>query len=235
MKAILLAAGKGERLKDLTKNCPKPMILVNGRPIIEHNIEMCKSFGITDILINVHYMPEKISNYLGDGRKLGVQIVYKYEPDILGTAGAVRNFAKHLSAERFFVIYADNLSNYDLNKMYKQHLNLNADMSMALFYLEDVSQSGVAVLGNNDVIQNFIEKPNAKATQSHWVNAGIYILEPELISDIPLGFSDFGKDIIPRFIANNKKVVGVRMKQKVIAIDTPKLYRQAIKNSNELM
>ena len=84
-------------------------------------------------------------------------------------------------------------------------------------------------MNNNDIIQNFIEKPNNKTTQSHWVNAGIYILEPELVSDIPLGFSDFGKDIIPQFIANNKKIIGVKMEQKVIAIDTPRLYRQVIK------
>ncbi len=232
MKAVLLAAGRGERLKSLTMHCPKPMMIVDNRPIIVHNIEMCKSFGITDILINLHYMPEKIVRYLGNGERLGVKIIYKYEPVLLGTAGAIKNFADQLSDERFLVIYADNISNYNLKRIRDRHIELSADMTMALFNLTDVSQSGIAILDDTDVIRAFIEKPTIQNIPSHWVNAGVYILEPELISAIPLGFSDFGKDIIPRFIADKKKIVGVKMERNVTAIDTPELYRQVVKRTS---
>lgn len=93
MKAIILAAGKGERLKEITSRIPKPMIEVNGKPILQHNIELCKKYGIKDIYINLHHLPEKITDYFGNGKKFGVQIKYSYEKELLGTSGAVRKIA----------------------------------------------------------------------------------------------------------------------------------------------
>jgi len=93
MKAIILAAGKGERLKGVTKKLPKPMIELNGKPVLQHNIELCKKYGINDIYINLHHLPEIITNYFGNGEKFGVQIHYSYERELLGTAGAVRKIA----------------------------------------------------------------------------------------------------------------------------------------------
>lgn len=231
MKAVLLAAGKGERLGEVTQSVPKPMLAVLGMPVIVHNIEMCQRFGITDIYINLHHLPEVISGYLGDGKRFGVSITYSYEKTILGTAGGVKYLAEHLSGDRFFVIYADNYYNYDLGIIYNKHRKEGAEMSIALFELEDVRQSGVALLDEGNWIQKFVEKPTDDAIASHWVNAGIYLMEPMLLDLIPPGFSDFSQDIIPWYIADGHKVLGVKMPAPTIAMDTPALLEEAKRQS----
>ena len=224
MKAVLLAAGKGERLGEVTQTMPKPILTVFGKPVIVHNIEMCRRFGINDIYINLHHLPEVITDYLGDGRHYGVSITYSREETILGTAGGVKRFTEDLSRERFFVIYADNYSNYDLETIHERHCQVGTSMSIALFELEDISQSGVALMDEGDWIYKFVEKPKKDDDiDSHWVNAGIYLMEPELLDLIPAGFSDFGRDVIPRYIASGYKVLGVKMPTPVLAIDTPEL------------
>lgn len=227
MKAVLLAAGKGERLGEVTQKTPKPMLPVFSKPVIVHNIEMCKRFGIADIYINLHHLPEVITGYLGDGKRFGVYITYSREETILGTAGGVKRLAEKLSGERFFVIYADNyFNNYDLRTVYDRHRQAGADMSIALFELEDISQSGVAIMDEGDWIKKFVEKPGKGTIDSHWANAGIYLMEPKLLELIPTGFSDFGKDIIPKYIASSYKVLGLKMPSSVVAIDTPALLKK---------
>jgi mannose-1-phosphate guanylyltransferase len=226
MKAVLLAAGKGERLGKITETIPKPMLTVFGKPVIAHNIEMCRQFGINDIYINLHHLSEVIVKYLGDGKSFGVSITYSFEEEILGTSGGIKNIFEKLSGESFFVIYADNYSNYDLGTIYDKHCKANADMSIALFQSENVSQSGVVIMDKCDRIITFVEKPGDKLVDSHWVNAGIYLIEPCLMEDIPDGFSDFGRDIIPKYIAYNYKLIGVKMPNRVVAIDTPSLFEK---------
>ena len=227
MKAVLLAAGKGERLGELTQTMPKPMLPVFGKPVILHNIEMCRRFGITEIYINLHHLPDVITDYLGDGRRFGVSVTYSREETILGTAGGVKRLAEELSGERFFVIYADNYSNYDLGTIYDSHCKASANMSIALFELEDISQGGIALMDEDNWIHKFVEKPKKDDDiNSHWVNAGIYLMEPELLDLISDGFSDFGRDIIPKYIASGYKVLGVKMPTPVLAIDTPALLEE---------
>ncbi len=93
MKAVILAAGKGERLSEITQSIPKPMIEFKGKPLLQHNIELCKRYGIEDIFINLHHLPDRITKYFGDGERFGVKIKYSYEEELLGTAGAVRKIA----------------------------------------------------------------------------------------------------------------------------------------------
>jgi len=227
MKAVLLAGGRGERLGKVTKVTPKPMLPVLGKPVIVHNIEMCKRFGIIDIYITVHHLHEVIMDYLGNGEGFDVSVTYSREERILGTAGSVKRLAEKLSGERFFVIYADNYSNYDLGTIYDRHCKASADMSIALFELEDTSQSGVAVMDAENWIQEFVEKPVKGTIDSRWANAGIYLMEPRLLDAIPKGFSDFGRDIIPRLIADGYKVLGVAMPRPATGIDTPELLNEA--------
>jgi len=227
MRAVLLAAGKGERLGEVSQTIPKPMLPIFGKPVIVHNIEMCKRFGIVDIYINLHHLPEVIMGYLGDGRRFGVSITYSHEEKILGTAGGVKHLADKLSGEKFFVIYADNyFNNYDLGTVYDRHCQAGADMSIALFELKDTSQSGVAVMDTENWIQEFVEKPVKGTIDSQWGNTGIYLMEPRLLELIPDGFSDFGRDIIPLYITAGYKVLGVKMPNPVVAIDTPALLKE---------
>ena len=227
MKAIILSAGKGERLGTITNYTPKTMIQIDGKPILQHNIELCKKFGIIDIYINLHHLPHVVMKYFGDGKKFGVNIKYSYEEELLGTSGAVKKIAKSDSYFRknpFFVIYGDNYSDYNLNLLKSEEI-----ATIAFHYREDVSNSGVAEFDENSKILSFIEKPE-KETSSHWVNAGIYYLNPKILKYIPLGYSDFSKDIFPTLLKENISFYGICENTIVRAFDTPEM----LKNNTNL-
>ncbi|MCX6750716.1 MAG: nucleotidyltransferase family protein [Candidatus Pacearchaeota archaeon] len=120
MKALILCAGEGKRLMPLTEKTPKPMVLINGKPLLEYNIKLLKFYGIKDIAINTSHLPEKIKEYFGDGEKWGVKITYSYEPNLLGTAGALNNFRDFFGKDDFFVIAADNLTDIHLKKNFAE-------------------------------------------------------------------------------------------------------------------
>lgn len=226
MKAVILAAGRGERLGAVTRAMPKPMVVVDGKPVIEWNVLSCKAAGIDEIFINLHHLPEAIEDHLGDGSRFGVSITYAHEAELLGTGGGARQFLDRLGDEPFLVVYGDNRSDYDLGALARRHRDLGADMTIALFHLDEVRQSGVALLEPDGRIAGFVEKPPQVPPPSHWVNAGIYVLEPRLLAEIPEGFSDFGRQWIPAWIEAGRRVCGMIFDRKVTAIDTPELLRR---------
>lgn len=225
MRAVLLAAGKGERLKSVVDNIPKPMISYRGKPILQHNLELCRQFGIRDIFINTHHLPDVIRDYFGSGEKFGVNVHYSYEPELLGTSGALNSFREQLMDDNFFVIYGDNYSKYDLGLLKKTFAAAECIGVVAFHYRKDVSESGVGEFDETGKILRFIEKPKEGVTQSHWVSAGIYYLSPRIFDYIPSGFSDFGKDIFPRLLKEDIAIYGVCSKVPLRAFDTPELLR----------
>lgn len=234
MKAVILAAGKGERLKEITGEIPKPMIPFNGKPILEHNILLCKKYGVDEIYINTHHLSDVIKNYFKDGSDFGIKIYYSYEDELLGTSGAVKNFSnlyREFGSENFFVIYGDNISNCNLTDLKNKFDSCNEPSGVIAFhYREDVAQSGVAEFGEDNRILKFIEKPRTDYKNSNWVNAGVYYLNKNILQTIPSGFSDFGKDIFPHLLVENPPLYGVFITEDLIAIDTPELYKKNIKN-----
>ena len=251
MKAIILAAGKGERLKSITTNTPKPMIRYKGKPILQYNIELCEKFGIKNLYINVHHHADQIRSFFGNGEKFKVNIHYSIETGLLGTAGAVCKIANDFwnfqrlnklaisavpipyTAEPFFVIYGDQFSDYNLNLLianFKQHDCLGV---IAFHYREDVQHSGVAEFDKNGRILNFIEKPQPGETASHWVNAGIYYLEPKILQHIPEGFADFGRQIFPDLLKCKLPLYGVCEQKEVKVFDTPDMYRNSFAGEYE--
>ena len=224
MKALILAAGKGSRLSTIIKDVPKPMLLFNGKPILEHNINLCKRYGVIDFFINTSHLADVITNYFETGRKLGVNICYSFESELLGTSGALNNFKEQLSSDDFLVIYGDNFTNINIQELIKKHQQNEAMATIAFHYREDVCQSGVAELANDGRITTFIEKPAPNQTNSHWVNAGIYVINKDIFKFIPQGFSDFGKDIFPLLLKNNIPMYGVCFSNEVLAFDTPEMY-----------
>lgn len=224
---MILAAGKGSRLKNLDLSLPKPMIKFKGKPILEHNIDLCKSFGIKEIYINTHYLADKIKNYFGDGSKFGVKITYSYESFLIGTAGALNNFRIFLNQTPFFVIYGDNYHQFDLMALVNKQKETDAIAIIGFHWKENVTESGVAEFDDNGKILRFIEKPKYGETTSKWVNAGIYYLHPKIFDFIPEGFSDFGRDIFPKLIENNIPLFGVFYFEELYSFDTPD---QLIKN-----
>jgi mannose-1-phosphate guanylyltransferase/phosphomannomutase len=232
MKAVVLAAGKGERLKGLLDNTPKPMVEIDGKPILQHNLEWLKSFGVTDIYMNLHHLPDVITRHFGNGSGWGVCITYSYEPQLLGTAGAVkkiaREFWKDNSPEPFAVVYGDNLvSDFDLRRIIQFHNRKKGIATICLYRKpEEVAKSGVVVLDENCKITRFVEKPLADQVASDLVNTGIYILEPMFLKYIPDGCCDFGKDVFCRALEAGQPLFGIVASSNLVAIDTPQLYEK---------
>lgn len=223
-KAMLLAAGKGTRLRPLTNTVPKCMVPIDGVPVLERNINWLAKFGVQDLMINLHYMPDAVRNYFGDGSKWDVHITYSLEETILGTAGAVKNVEWFFDGP-FFLWYGDNLSNCDLNKFYNFHDQKGGIASMALHYREDPTASGIVGLDDNHKITRFLEKPKPDQVFSHWVNAGIYVLESRIFDFIPSqGTPDFSHDIFPILLEAGDSLYGYQLSEDegLWWIDTPK-------------
>ena len=223
MKAMLLAAGLGIRLRPLTDHLPKCMIPVGGKPVLQRNVEWLRDQGVTELVINLFFRPQAVTDHFGDGSSFRVRIHYSPEPEMMGTAGAVWMARHHFRGERFWVLYADNLLHCNLASLQRQHEISRASLTMALFWREDVSASGVADLDETRRIIAFKEKPQTAET-SHWVNAGLYLCEPEVLEVIPPGKpGDFGHDVLPALLAAGKPLYGYTMGpgESLYWIDTP--------------
>jgi mannose-1-phosphate guanylyltransferase len=212
MRAMLLAAGLGTRLRPITDRQPKCMVPVAGKSALQRNIEWLRSYGITQFVINLHYYPDMVTDYFGDGSGFGVSIQYSYEPALLGTAGALWAARRFFPKERFLVLYADNLIDCNINSFYNLHLCAGATLSMALFWRQDVSASGVVKVDEAGKIIAFKEKPLPGEILSNWVNAGLLLCEPKVMEFIPPAqSSDFGYDVLPALLAAGEKLQGYLM------------------------
>jgi NDP-sugar pyrophosphorylase family protein len=214
MKAMLLAAGLGTRLRPLTDHLPKCMVPVGGKPILEHTIEWLKSYAVTEVMINLYYLPQSVMEYFGDGSKWGTKITYSVEKEILGTAGGVKKVAQFFEEEAFIVWYGDNLCTCDIERLSAFHHVQAGIATIALYRREDVTQCGIVELDASERILRFLEKPRPEQVFSHWVNAGIYICKPDALSHIPSNKpSDFGRDIFPALLADGQQLYGYRLSE----------------------
>jgi len=226
-KALILAAGVGSRLGGITRELPKPLIEVGGRAVLDVHLSACAAAGVHEVCINTHHLADKIRAFAGDGSRYGLAITYSYEEELLGTSGALNNFRVGLAGSDFAVIYGDNLVAYDLAGMFERHEKSGAFMTIAVHHREDVSMSGMVVLDERGMIRRFIEKPPPEDRVSNLVNAGIYICSPDVLSEVPSGFSDFGRDIIPALIARGAPISAFVLETELLAIDTPELLDRA--------
>ena len=223
MKAMILAAGQGTRLAPLTDSLPKSMIPIGGMPVLEHTLIWLRSHGVDEVIINLYHQPDVIPAYFGDGSQWGMRITYSQEAELLGTAGGVKHAAWFFDAP-FLVLYGDNLSTCDLSQMARKHRERGAMATMALHWCADPSSSGIAELDADDRIVRFVEKPRPEEVFSNWVNAGIYVLNPEILDQIPAGQPcDFGRQVFPRMLAEDWTLCGYRMQgdEGLWWIDTP--------------
>lgn len=233
MKAVVLAAGKGSRLGGVTASVPKPMLPVRGRPVLEHNIRWLAEWGVRDLYLNLHHLPDVIENHFGDGERFGVRIRYSRETELLGTAGAVGRIADTWwqagDAEPFLVVYGDNLLTYDLGAVRRFFTERPGAAGVIVVYpKEDVSLSGIVVTGADDRIQRFIEKPAPAERISHLVNTGLYLLSADTLAYIPRDRpQDYGHDIFPRMVADGAPLYACQCPGTLTAIDTPELWRNA--------
>lgn len=208
-KSIILAGGKGTRLRPLTYKIPKALIPVQGRTLTEHVLDVLKRFGVKEIILSVSYMADKVKDYFGDGSKFGVKIEYVKEEKPMGTAGPLILMEK--LDDTFIMMNGDNLFNLDLKRMYELHNKNKATATIALTQIEDVSAFGVARLEGNKILE-FVEKPKKEDAPSNCISSGYYILEPDVF-DLVKGkkFAMMETDVFP-LLAKEGKLFGYKDK-----------------------
>lgn len=203
MKGMILAAGEGTRLQPLTCIVPKPMVPVLNRPVMEYLITHLVLHHIDHLWINLHYLPEQIERYFGNGDHWCARIQYMREDNLAGTAGAVKRLAKHFN-ETFLVIGGDDLTDMDVSALASFHKTSGTKATIGLKRVQNVSEYGVVVIDDAGKILEFQEKPKQQEAKSNLANTGIYIFEPEILDLIPENiFYDFGRQLFPLLLKKN--------------------------------
>lgn len=201
---LVLAAGKSTRITPISAGLPKPLLEFGGQRLIEWTLDWLARAGVSEVWINLHYRPELVRGALGDGARHGLRIHYAYEPELLGTAGAWRSVAAGWDRTSL-VVYGDNVMRFDLGAFAEAHRRSGARATIAVFDRARHLNTGIAgghlVLGEGGVVREFREGLPPRAGAREYVNAGAYLLEPEVLREIPEGFQDFGRDVFPRLLA----------------------------------
>lgn len=205
VKAVILAGGEGCRLRPLTNHCPKPMVPILNKPVMEYSIELLKRHGITDIIMTVHYLSSSIRSHFGDGSKWGVTITYSEDGMPLGTAGSVK-LAEQMLTESFLVISGDILTDFDLSAGIQHHEDQLAAATIFTKPLDLPIEYGV-LLSADKKMDKMFEKPNWSDLTKHSINTGIYILDPKIFTYLEdFTHYDFSKDVFPAILKHNEKI-----------------------------
>jgi len=223
MKAFLLAAGLGTRLKPITDSITKCLVPICGRPLLGWWIELFKKHGIGEVVINLHHFPEMVREYL-ESNSQGIKFHFFYEEILLGSAGTLRENKDFVKNEKeFYILYADNLTNVDLSRFFEFHRSHNNFFSMGLFKTQNPTACGIALMNEQGVITSFEEKP--KQPKSNLASAGVFLSSPEVLDLIPkCEITDIGFHLIPKLV---DKMSGWMINQYLIDIGTHENLRKA--------
>ena len=244
MKAMILAAGKGTRVRPITYTIPKPMIPILQKPVMEFLLELLRQHGFDQIMVNVSHLANEIENYFRDGQRFGVQIAYSFEGSIvdgelvgsaLGSAGGMRriqDFSPFFD-DTFVVLCGDALIDLDLTAAVKWHREKGAIATVIMKSVpkETVSSYGVIVTDEEGRIKAFQEKPSVEEALSTDINTGIYIFEPEIFKYIPSGVEyDIGSQLFPKLVEVGAPFYGISMDFEWVDIGKVPDYWQAIRD-----
>ena len=200
-RAYLMAAGLGTRLYPLTGLTSKPMVPILNRPVMEHLLRLLRRHDVTEIAANLHYHPEKIRSYFGDGAEFGVDLRYNLEEHLLGTAGGADAFREFLCGSTFLVMSGDGLTDIDLSAFLSAHRASGGIATMAVKEVDDPSLYGVVVHDDQMRVVGFQEKPPREEALSTLCNCGIYAFEPQIFDYIEPGtFVDWARDVFPALL-----------------------------------
>ncbi|MGB5932989.1 MAG: nucleotidyltransferase family protein [Anaerolineae bacterium] len=227
MKAMILAAGEGTRLRPLTNMIPKPMLPVGGKPLLEHTICWLRTHGIEQVAINLHHGPWLTQAYLGDGSAWGVRITYSLEDRLLGTAGAVKKLQSYFD-DTFVVVYGDVLTNMDLTTLVSFHQAKGGGATIALYRVENPSACGLIELDGEGKLLRFVEKPPPEDVFTDLASTGVFVMEPRVLDRIPVDtFYDFGHHLFPALLTEGVPLYGYPTDTYLVDIGTMEKYRQA--------
>lgn len=234
MKALLLAAGLGTRLRPITDKVPKCLVLIADKPLLAYHFDALKKIGVMDVLINTHYLADQVDDFIKNYRSLNpnFNITTAYEPELLGSAGTLRNNREFFKDEKdFLVLYGDNLTNIDYKKMIDFHLSRAAICTIACYYEEHIEQKGMIIMKDDDEIAAFKEKPKPEEVVSHYANAGLYAVNQrifDILSNIKKeGLLDFGQDVFPELLRRQEKIYAYLMTEHLLDIGNLENYNLA--------
>lgn len=205
MQAILLAGGLGTRLRSVVNDRPKPMALIQGKPFMEYMIRELAGQGVDDVIFAVGYKGSMVEEYFADGAKFGIRASYAYEETLLGTAGAIKNAAGHMTDGEVLVLNADTFYRMDYYRLMQQKRDMNLDMVLVLREVEDVSRYGQAMLQEGRLTA-FNEKSDGQKAGT--INGGVYLMSQDLIREIPDGKVSLEQDMIPRWLSEGRRLGG---------------------------
>src|SRR5690606_18922886 len=227
MKALLLAGGLGTRLRPLTEDLPKPMAPLVNRPWLEHLLMHLKREGIEQFVFAVKHYPEVIQRHFGDGSRFGVEIQYAVEKELLGTAGAIKN-AESLLSDQFIVINADVVQMAPLRPLLEFHRSHRGAVTIGLTQVDDPSAYGVVEQTDTGEITRFVEKPPRHEAPSNRINAGIYVMDKEVLKYIPANREvSIERETFPLLIEQGLGVYGTLIEGYWMDMGTTDRYRQA--------
>ena len=231
MRAMILGAGIGSRLDPLTRSLPKPLVPVVGKPVIGHLLDHLKQHGMTEVVINVQYLGQKIMDTLGDGSKYGSQITYSVEDQLWGDAGGckiVEQFFRDDEDDTFLVTGGDDLTDIDLSEIIRQHREKKAVCTIGVIEVADPSQFGIVVHDENGFITRFQEKPKQGTAFSNLANTGIYVFSKKVFDYIPeKTFFGFGNNVLPALLAAGEPMVAVPSSAYWQDVGNLAIYRQS--------
>jgi mannose-1-phosphate guanylyltransferase len=207
VRAMVMAAGLGTRLRPLTDFLPKPMMPVANRPVLHHLLNLLRRHDVREVGINLHVFPEMIQRYFGDGSALGMSIEWSYEAELLGTAGGTKKLEEFWGREPILITSGDGLHDVDVTALLGHHRRTGGLATLTVKPVSDPSAYGVVILDRDTRVLGFQEKPRREEARSDLANCGIYVIEPELLDRIPTDtFVDFGEQIWPGLVAANEEV-----------------------------
>jgi mannose-1-phosphate guanylyltransferase len=225
MKAFLLAAGPGTRLRPITDHTPKCLLPIGGTPLLDHWLDALHRAGVDEVLINLHHLPNLVVQHLGT-RQGPPEIRTAFEPDLLGSAGTLRHHRAWVQGEEFFLaVNADNLTNFDLRSLIDFHRAGRAEATLTVFRAEHPSRCGVVDVDPEGFVTGFTEKPTEPT--SDLANAGMYALSPTVlqeIDDVPP--RDIGYHLLPRLVGRAR---ALPVEDYFCDIGTPAAYATAVR------
>jgi mannose-1-phosphate guanylyltransferase/phosphomannomutase len=206
LRAMVLAAGAGTRLRPISLETPKPMVPVANRPVLHHVLANLARHGIKDVMLNLHSHPDQVRRFCGDGRKWGLRISYSMEKKLLGTAGAVKKCESFFKNGPVLIMSGDGMSDVNISRFYKFHRERKSFASQVTKKIDARFEYGVPLTGKNGRIKGFLEKPSWGDVLSNQVNTGIYLFEPGVFKYIPKGVYDFGHELWPKLLKLKKPI-----------------------------
>lgn len=226
MKALFLAGGLGTRLRPLTDRLPKPMVPVMGKPLLERSFEELKLHDVNEIVLSTCYKPESIERYFKDGNSKDLLLHYVCEDVPLGTGGAIKNAEQYFD-EPFLIFNADIISDINFREMIRFHKRKKADVTIAVTRVEDPTAYGVIEYDDNDFAITFKEKPKPHEVVSHYINAGVYIFQPDILKRIPSGRPvSVEREVFPKLLEIGKRIAIYRGCNYWLDLGTPEKYIQ---------